>query len=112
MNNREQQIRNRAHALWEAEGRSHGRHEDHWRRAEQEIDRGNLGNLSSATPTAPQLQLEPTTLPDLAGGDDVDQGVPPGRMGMAANPKKLVEAADSGNPIHHTGKQPFDPLTE
>lgn len=80
-------------------------------KAEQEIDHGNVGDLSSATPTAPQVHLKPTTLPNLAGGDGI-HGLPPARMGMAANPRKLVEAADSGNPIHHTGEQPFDPLTE
>ncbi|WP_218014090.1 DUF2934 domain-containing protein [Rubellimicrobium roseum] len=34
---REQRIRERAHALWEAEGRPEGRHEHHWRQASQEV---------------------------------------------------------------------------
>ncbi|MBB4191811.1 hypothetical protein GGE45_001459 [Rhizobium aethiopicum] len=35
---REEEIRKRAHALWEKEGRPEGRHRDHWIRAEHEID--------------------------------------------------------------------------
>jgi Protein of unknown function (DUF2934) len=34
MNNREQQVRERAYYLWEAEGRPHGRGEIHWAMAE------------------------------------------------------------------------------
>jgi two-component system sensor kinase FixL len=34
---REEAIRARAHAIWEREGRSHGRALDHWHQAEQEI---------------------------------------------------------------------------
>ncbi len=36
--NREQQIRERAHALWEADGRPEGREMDYWLRAEKEVD--------------------------------------------------------------------------
>jgi hypothetical protein len=32
------QIRIRAHELWESEGRPHGRDHDHWVKAEQELD--------------------------------------------------------------------------
>jgi hypothetical protein len=34
---REERIRQRAYALWQSEGHRHGRHEDHWHRAEREI---------------------------------------------------------------------------
>jgi hypothetical protein len=34
----EQAIKDRAHALWEAEGRPAGRAHDHWVQAEQELD--------------------------------------------------------------------------
>lgn len=34
---RDEQIRARAYRIWEEEGRPHGVHDDHWRRAEQEI---------------------------------------------------------------------------
>lgn len=35
---REDEIRKRAHALWEQEGRPEGKHRDHWIRAEHEFD--------------------------------------------------------------------------
>lgn len=31
-------IRTRAHQLWEEEGQPDGRHEDHWKRAKEELD--------------------------------------------------------------------------
>ncbi|MBX4910003.1 MULTISPECIES: DUF2934 domain-containing protein [Rhizobium] len=35
---REEEIRKRAYVLWEKDGRPEGRHQDHWTRAEQELD--------------------------------------------------------------------------
>jgi Protein of unknown function (DUF2934) len=35
---RQKRIEERAYALWQAEGRPHGRHEEHWRRAAHEIE--------------------------------------------------------------------------
>ncbi|ARQ12242.1 hypothetical protein NXC12_PA00005 (plasmid) [Rhizobium etli] len=35
---REEEIRKRAYALWEKEGRPEGRHRDHWIHAEHELD--------------------------------------------------------------------------
>ena len=34
----EEKIRRRAHELWEQEGRPHARHQEHWLRAEQELE--------------------------------------------------------------------------
>ena len=38
-NDRDEQIRRRAHEIWESEGRPHGRDEEHWQRACEEIER-------------------------------------------------------------------------
>jgi Protein of unknown function (DUF2934) len=35
----EQQVRDRAHAIWETEGRPEGRHLDHWQQALSEFER-------------------------------------------------------------------------
>lgn len=35
---RQERIRQRAHAIWEREGRGDGRHERHWHQATSEID--------------------------------------------------------------------------
>jgi hypothetical protein len=34
---REERIKERAYAIWLAEGRVHGHHQEHWHRAEREI---------------------------------------------------------------------------
>jgi hypothetical protein len=53
MPDREQRIRERAHSLWEQEGRPEGRDREHWERAMREIDDeamqagGHTGSLSS-----------------------------------------------------------------
>ena len=50
-NEREQKIRERAHALWEQEGSPEGRHVEHWATAEREFDEDDAGaaaNSSSA----------------------------------------------------------------
>jgi hypothetical protein len=39
---RHERIRQRAHAIWEREGRPHGLHEQHWYQATSEIDAEDL----------------------------------------------------------------------
>jgi len=34
---REEKVRQRAHELWESEGRPEGKHLEHWQQAEQDI---------------------------------------------------------------------------
>ena len=52
---RQEQIRRRAHAIWEREGRPHGEHERHWLQASAEIDgHGATGKKPVTTkPKAP-----------------------------------------------------------
>src|SRR5204862_2414685 len=50
---REERIRQRAYAIWQSEGHGHGRHEDHWHRAEQEIAAEEAGS-SKAPRRAPR----------------------------------------------------------
>lgn len=38
MSDREARVRERAHQLWEQEGRPHGRDADHWDQATREVD--------------------------------------------------------------------------
>ncbi|WP_245303076.1 DUF2934 domain-containing protein [Rhizobium esperanzae] len=50
---REEEIRKRAHALWEKEGRPEGRHRDHWIRAAIWRDRQSSQAGSAARGLAP-----------------------------------------------------------
>ena len=48
--NREERIRERAHSIWEREGRQEGQHDAHWKRARREIENedGESGASASA----------------------------------------------------------------
>lgn len=51
---RNERIRQRAHEIWESEGRPEGRDAEHWSRAEQEIDE-QMGQAGSASADADEL---------------------------------------------------------
>lgn len=63
---REHRTRERAHAIWEREGRPHGRHEDHWHQASQEIGDELFGDESTTTSQDRPGALDGGLLP--AGG--------------------------------------------
>jgi hypothetical protein len=54
---REARIRERAHRLWEEEGRPEGRAEEHWRRAQVEVD-GKGQAAGDALPAPDDAQAE------------------------------------------------------
>jgi hypothetical protein len=60
----EDRIRRHAYAIWEAEGRPDGRHEEHWQRAVQEIAAERTGGASArAEPEASQGGAVPSASP-------------------------------------------------
>ena len=58
---REQRIRERAHAIWEQEGRPDMRHEDHWHQASQDI--GASHSEQQGSQDDPSSKLEDGFLP-------------------------------------------------
>ena len=67
---REEQIKARAHAIWEEEGRPDSRSSDHWERAEREIDSQAAqqgGNEESGAALASTAQAD-ALVPDEEGG--------------------------------------------
>ena len=46
-NEREERIRERAHGLWEQDGRPEGREKEHWERAVTEVEGNPQNTLSS-----------------------------------------------------------------
>ena len=38
---RSKKVEERAHGIWESEGRPDGKHDEHWKRAEQELSEGD-----------------------------------------------------------------------
>jgi hypothetical protein len=54
---RHEQIRQRAHTIWEQEGRPHGREQEHWERAERELGLGTESLTTAAVKKkAPSLR--------------------------------------------------------
>jgi hypothetical protein len=76
MKQNEQEIRKRAHEMWEREGRPEGQHEQHWQRASSELsgssDVGQAGqkNASETTHLASTLQAGGT----VPGGGPAGSG--------------------------------------
>jgi hypothetical protein len=67
-------IRERAHSIWEQDGRPEGRHADHWARAEQEAGSAGQQPLVAEQSTAPMPAGSPgdDAAPGTAGtGEDV-----------------------------------------
>jgi hypothetical protein len=84
---RQDQIARRAYEIFQREGHPQGRHDDHWRQAEAEIDAeaqkalvGGSGPTHPSGPPTTGAQAQPS--PDTAG----EAGAPPsGRPGSSKN---------------------------
>ncbi|TWS97336.1 DUF2934 domain-containing protein [Reyranella sp. CPCC 100927] len=59
MVDREERIRQRAHEIWEMEGRPDGRDQEHWERAHREID-AKQGETPSGQANEPRSPDDPT----------------------------------------------------
>ncbi len=70
----ENDIRQRAYAIWEEDGRPEGRQEEHWQRASMELAGTGLSMDLDKGTIAPDGQ--PATAP--ADGDDAAAGTGPG----------------------------------
>jgi hypothetical protein len=69
--NREDRIRARAYALWEAEGCPEGRHAEHWHQAERDVDAaagssGAVDEAASGADAVPSGSADIETLQTLA----------------------------------------------
>ena len=83
---REERIRQRAYAIWQSEGHGHGRHEDHWHRAEREIaEEAGSSKAPRCAPRSGKAAAEKSAAASLArshgGGTET-------RAQKAASPKK------------------------
>lgn len=64
-NDRQQDIEERAYAIWEAEGRPHGRAEAHWRQAQEDLAAG--GSNGADDGARPPMRLTGPKLAKRAG---------------------------------------------
>jgi hypothetical protein len=67
-NEREQKIRERAHALWEQEGSPEGRHAEHWATAEREFDKDEAGAVDPSSAISHRDGKSPLADPGSPGG--------------------------------------------
>jgi hypothetical protein len=123
---REQKIRERAHVLWETEGRPEGREHDHWREAERQVvaeeagegqpqapDEAAVGS-QGGPPADPLRNPEPippaedVAYPAITGPEEVPD-IPGAREGL--NPAEIVEerrstsTAGAARPTRTAGKR-------
>jgi hypothetical protein len=61
----EQTVRERAHAIWEAEGRPEGRDAEHWRMALAEFERENRAPNIAKVVDSPSVTVAPGEVPKL-----------------------------------------------
>ena len=66
---REHRIRERAHDLWQAEGRPDGRHERHWLAAEEEFDRQHAASEARPERTT-RMEPHSEVAEDAAAAED------------------------------------------
>jgi hypothetical protein len=94
---REHRIRQRAHAIWEREGRPSGRDREHWERAARDVDSG----LDRADPQGSQASDgQGSQASDAQGSratvESPGPAVPPGQdesqASVAAKAKKTIES--------------------
>lgn len=85
----EERIRQRAHAIWEREGRPHGRHLDHWDQAQRE-EVPSTSAIAAGTSVTPGGTMTP---------DTSTVGSPAGKPGTPSGSSSLVGADDVGTGV-------------
>lgn len=60
---RQHRIRQRAHAIWESQGRPHGHDRDHWDQATREIDAEDKQPARAAAAANPKAAAKPKAAP-------------------------------------------------
>jgi Protein of unknown function (DUF2934) len=87
MNDREQQIRERAHQIWEEEGRPQGREREHWERAAREIDAREAGGEAKPTRSGTD---------EIAGSVGAASGLQPGGTKTDGGPGTGADRVGTG----------------
>jgi hypothetical protein len=90
--NRDARIRERAHQIWQNEGHGHGRHDEHWRRAEAEIDAEDKTAASVKSTKRPAAKTGPQSGEQTAsakatpsGANSADAAPAPAKKSGGAN---------------------------
>jgi hypothetical protein len=92
-------IQERAYQIWLREGRPHGRDQDHWRQAEQEVAKQYHASDARPDTSARPKPDSQTTSPTAHGADS--QPRPDGQMSHVDSPSGATPAGSAG-----TGEAP------
>lgn len=111
-NEREERIRQRAHDIWEREGRPHGRHDDHWRRAKEEIETesgaGTPAEVGKPSARAKGAKASPAASPrPMATGEVTSEGTKPD--GAPPSPAQLRRHSGGKAAQPSAGEAPGEP---
>ncbi|TNC72168.1 DUF2934 domain-containing protein [Rubellimicrobium roseum] len=93
---REQRIRERAHALWQAEGQPEGRHEEHWRQAAAEIDREEAIDPDRGIAETFEGTGDAATGGTMGGASGLASGLQPGGVSPGGGPGASVGSLGTG----------------
>jgi hypothetical protein len=99
MEDREQKIKDRAHAIWEEQGKPHGQHDEHWLQAERDISSA-VGSNPGKLDTSPPKATEPTSTGPLTHDVPSATGANPGNIDTSPPEPVAVKAGNAGPPRH------------
>jgi hypothetical protein len=102
LNDREQRIRERAHAIWLEEGEPAGEHERHWEAACREIDA--QAAASADTDGTPEAQTAASAGAEVAPAPQ-EQSAPAAAVANAATPLEPVATANEATAPAAKGKR-------
>lgn len=103
---RENRIRERAYRLWEQEGRPHGRDQQHWHQASQDVGQELFQQQGASDAQERRGALDGGLLPQrglVAGGGPAGLGL--GGLGMAGEPDEELRRRQ-GARTDGDGRQP------
>jgi hypothetical protein len=93
MGDREQRIRERAFALWQAAGRPEGREHEHWQEAERAIDEAESMASTPGATAAPPI-VDETEMREAAAPDETKKKSHSGARAKATGARSRGKRAD------------------
>lgn len=85
-------IKQRAYELWEADGRPHGKHDEHWEQAAAEFQAKHNGKSPAAEAKAPAKRKAPVKAEPVASDPSIETSQKPKKV--KADPSPVPPVAD------------------
>jgi len=94
---REARIRERAYQIWVEEGRAHGKHAEHWRRAEHELAEQEEGTAKPASPARTSRPRTKAPVTSEAQPTEVSRSRAKAKPAEPAKPRAGTRSAPAAN---------------